>query len=190
MPQVFCAIKNKIETYYTMFTQERKINVGRCNGCPTRCRVDARAVVLYDNMVAYRPIIEFPGGRLKVHHGRKTKRILSKTYSNPQIALSYAITVTKDCLNYTQPPEPEKTSNVKTNCDGCSEKCELSAVKTKGYKDENIFQPKIGNKVIKKYICKRGTTKTVPLYKGALAAFMHANRISKLCDNQQYQHTK
>lgn len=173
-----------------MFTQERKINVGRCNGCPTRCRVGARAVVLYDNYVAYRPIIEFPDGRLKVHHGRKTKRILSKTYSNPQIALSYAITVTKDCLNYTQPPEPPRTSNIKTNCDGCDEKCALAAVMTKGYKDETIYQVKIGDKIIKQYTNKRGMTKTVPLYKGALAAFMHANKISKLCDNQQHNHIK
>lgn len=173
-----------------MFTQERKINVSRCNGCPIRCRVSAHAVVLYDNYVAYRAVIDFPGGRLKVHHGRKTKRILSKTYSNPQIALSYAITVTKDCLNYTQPPEPEKTSNIKTNCDGCDEKCALAAVMTKGYKDETIYQVKIGDKIIKKYTNKRGMTKTVPLYKSALAAFMHANKISKLCDNQQYNYTK
>lgn len=173
-----------------MFTQERKINVGRCNGCPKRCRVHAQAEVLYDNVIAYRAVINFPGGRLKVHHGRKTKRILAKTYSNPQIALSYAITLTKDCLNYIQPTEPERTSNMKTNCDGCSEKCELAAVKTKGYKDETIYQVKIGDNIIKKYTNKKGMTKTVPLYKSALSAFMHANRISKLCDNQQHQQTK
>lgn len=173
-----------------MFTQERKINVGRCNGCPKRCRVHAQAEVLYDNVIAYRAVIDFPGGRLKVHHGRKTKRLLSKRYSEPQIALSYALKITKDCLNYIQPPEPKRTSNIKTNCDGCDEKCALAAVMTKGYKDETIYQVKIGDKIIKKYTNKRGMTKTVPLYKSALGAFMHANKISKLCDNQQHNHTK
>ncbi|MDW2994613.1 MAG: hypothetical protein R8N24_01125 [Alphaproteobacteria bacterium] len=173
-----------------MFTQQNKINVSRCNGCPKRCLLGARAVILYDNIVAYRPTIQSPYGHIKVHHSRKVKRRLSQTYNKASVALSHARTAAHDCFNFTPPPEQEHTSNIKTHCQGCDKQCELAAVKINTYKQEDIYAPKIGDKTIKLYFNKRGLTKTVPSFKTALPAFIRANKISKLCDNYNYNQTR
>lgn len=173
-----------------MFTQSEKINVSRCNGCPSRCLLGASATITYLNTTKYRPTITHPDNmHLHIRH-KKSRQHMQNLFPNIAQALSVAKTASTHCSLYITPMEQQTTSNIETQCHGCEHNCPLVAKKIQTPFNEIKFLPKIGTKTIKKYIQKKGTITMVPGYDSALVAFKNANHISKLCDKYQHQHVR
>lgn len=165
-----------------MFTQTKKLNISRCNGCNRKCTLGAKTVIFYDNYSCFVPTINNQIQRSYID--RQGKKRLVQQYINPAVAISFARTISKLCPHYTRPPQPTPSAHTNTQCNGCENKCILGTKRVVSATRDG-FLPVIGTQEIRKYTDKRGLNKIVPHYNDPMRAQIRADKISKLCDHYQ-----
>lgn len=167
-----------------MFTQSLGTNTNKCNGCTKLCTVSA--FYYTRNGTGYLPVID---NKIKTYYidaqGNKRKLHLYKTITD---AINCAKTISQSCPHFKDKRIPYRpTTQLDFNiCIGCNKRCMISSEKIQG-----VFYPKIGDKLIRKYINSRGEMQKTPAFYDDFHAKMYAmHTITKRCDNYQKQKTK
>jgi hypothetical protein len=163
-----------------MFTQKEQKNINKCNGCHRLC--DLGAYYNTGKHPGYLPTIN--SVEQKHYIDNNNTKHDTKLFNNRRNAINCARTIATFCP-YFKDTRIQKidTSQLVDRCIGCSNHCKCSAVTIQGF-----FFPKIGSKIIRKYINRFGETEeilpTTNEFKTKMRAML---KISKLCDNYQTQ---
>lgn len=164
-----------------MFTQKNGFNTNKCNGCEKHCTISA---FYYTRRgTGYLPVID---NKIKTYY-IDTNNIKHQLhlYKNPHDAMNCAKSLTQMCHSFKDTRTFRQTTTLDYNvCVGCPKRCMITSQKIQG-----VFYPKIGTKIIQKYINSYGETRTPPIFYDDFRTKMYAmQKIVKLCDH--YQHKK
>ena len=165
-----------------MFTQIKGINTNKCNGCDKQCTLGALQVTTIDGKQKYLPT---KNNEVQIYtkdqHGNN--RPLAKAYTTAHDAINAAKLLSHQCDDFTdfRIEKDQLTTPDIDCCIGCKHHCIFSSEIIRG-----IFVPKIGSKVIERYINAFGEIQTSHIFYDAFHAKMFAkNKIAHLCDNYQ-----